>query len=201
MGGGRGSSGVLTSVERYRNDLFSIDEEEEESKNGSVVAHMTQAREGAKAVSYNGKVYVIGGENDAGKVLACGEVYSPEDDSWSPLAPMSCPRIGFRVAVVEDRMVVVGGRTEGGARLEKVEMFCLLSSTWVAEVAQLPDPRVDFALVTIPTNAILPSTLAKMRCNEDVVVLRTQRLASPLMEHFNSRGENAVWESGKDGIG
>ena len=199
--GGRGPSEVLTSVERYHNDLFSINEEEEGSKNGSVVAHMTQAREGAKAVSYNGKVYVIGGQNDEGKVLACGEVYSPVDDSWSPLAPMSYPRIGFRVAVVEDRMVVVGGRTEGGDSLETVEMFCLLSSTWVAEVAQLPDPRVDFALVTTPSNAILPSTLAKMRCNEDTVVLRAQRMASPLMEHFDLRREIAVEESGKDSIG
>ena len=199
--GGRGSGGVLTSVERYRNDLFSIDEEEEGFKNGSVVAHMTQAREGAKAVSYNRKVYVIGGQNDEGKVVACGEVYSPEDDSWSALAPMSYPRIGFRVAVVEDRMVVVGGRTEGGDSLETVEMFCLLSSTWVAEVAQLPDPRVDFALVTIPINAILPSTLAKLRCNEDAVVLRAQRMASPLMQHFDSRRELAVEESRKDSIG
>ena len=202
--GGRGTSGVLTSVEKYRNDLFSIDDEEGVSKNGSLVAHMTQAREGAKAVSYNEKVYVIGGQNDEGKVLACGEVYTPKEDSWSPVAPMSYPRIGFRVAVVEDRMLVVGGKTEGGDSLEKVEMFCLLSSSWVAVVAQLPDPRVDFALVTISTNAILPSTLAKMRCNEDAVVLRAQRSASPLLEHFNSRRENAVkavGESGNDSIG
>ena len=202
--GGRGPSGVLASVEKYRNDLFSIDDEEGVCKNGSPVANMTQAREGAKAVSYNEKVYVIGGQNDQGKVLACGEVYSPKDNSWSPVAPMSYPRIGFRVTVVEDRMLVVGGRSEGGDSLEKVEMFCLLSSTWVAVVAQLPDPRVDFALVTIPTNAILPSTLAKMRCNEDAVVLRAQRIASPLIEHFNSSRANAVeavGESGNDGIG
>ena len=200
--GGKGSSGVLTSVEKYRNDLFSIDDEETESKNGGLVAHMTQAREGAKAVSYNEKIYVIGGQNNEGKVLACGEVYTPKDDSWAPVAPMSYPRIGFRIAVVEDRMLVVGGRTEAGDSLEKVEMFCLLSSTWVAVVAQLPDPRINFALVTIASKAILPSTLAKLRCNDDAVVLRAQRTAIPVMEHFISRGEeNAVGESGNGGIG
>lgn len=113
---------------------------------------------------------------------------------------MSCPRIGFRIAVVEDRMLVVGGRTEAGDSLEKVEMFCLLSSTWVAVVAQLPDPRINFALVTIASNAILPSTLAKMRCNDDAVVLRAQRTAIPLMEHFISRRDE-MGESGNGGIG
>ena len=197
--GGRGTNGVLTAVEKYRNDLFSIDDEEGEPKNGGLVANMAQAREGAKAVSYNDKIYVIGGQNEEGQVLTCGEVYTPKDDCWSPVAPMSFPRIGFRIAVVEDRLLVVGGRTEEGDSLERVEMLCLLSTTWVAVVAQLPDPRINFALVTIATNAILPSTLAKMRCNEDAVVLRAQRTANPLMEHFLSR-KNAVEDSGNGDI-
>ena len=202
--GGRNSSGVLASVEKYRNDLFSVEKEEKVSQDGSLVAQMFQKREKAKAVAYNGKVYVIGGQNDEGEVLKCGEVYTPKDDSWSAIEPMSCPRVGFKIAVVEDRLVVVGGRTKGGGILEKVEMFCFRSNSWVAEVAQLPDPRADFALVTVSSNAILSSTLAKLRCYEDAVVLKSQRMATPLMEHFSSKRENtvkAVEENELDTIG
>ena len=165
---------MLASVERYRNDLFSIEEEERGAEDSFQVAQLQKAREGARAVAYDGLVYVVGGQDEKGEVLSCGEKYSPKDNSWLPIAPMRSPRVGFRVAVVEDRMLVVGGRTKGGHSLDTVEMFCLMSNTWVVEVAQLPSPKVDFVLVRISSEAILASTLDRMRCNGDAVVLRAQ---------------------------
>ena len=196
--GGRGRHGVLASVERYRNDLFSIEEEESGAEDGFQVAQLQRAREGARAVAYDDLVYVVGGQDEKGEVLSCGEKYSPKDNSWLSIAPMRSPRVGFRVAVVEDRMLVVGGRTKGGDSLDTVEMFCLMSNTWVVEVAQLPSPQVDFALVRVSSEAILASTLDRMRCNGDAVVLRAQRVAKPIVDHLNARAVNIRQEDEAD---
>jgi hypothetical protein len=39
----------------------------------------------------NGKIYVCGGEVES-RILANGEVYDPNEDTWSPMASMNIPR-------------------------------------------------------------------------------------------------------------
>lgn len=45
----------------------------------------------------DGLIYVVGGEQES-KILANGEVYSPQEDTWSAIAPMMIPRCSFGLA-------------------------------------------------------------------------------------------------------
>lgn len=176
--GGRGEEGVLASVEVYRNALFTLEEGGEEMES---MAPMSEGREGAGCVSFCDRLYIFGGRGKGGAVLASAEVYS--GGTWCALAPMVVPREGFRVAVAEDRVMVVGGR-RGEQLLERVDVFCLLSHTWVEGADQLPAPRADFALVAVATCALLPATLDRLGCREDSVVVRAGRVATPLGEYW-----------------
>jgi hypothetical protein len=52
---------------------------------------MTTRRAFCAAVSCNGKVYVMGG-HDGTRPLRSAEVYDPEENKWSAIAPMHLPR-------------------------------------------------------------------------------------------------------------
>ncbi|CAG7725455.1 unnamed protein product, partial [Allacma fusca] len=39
-------------------------------------------------------IYVVGGEQES-KILANGEVYCPQEDTWSRIEPMVIPRCAF----------------------------------------------------------------------------------------------------------
>lgn len=55
--------------------------------------------------------------------------YDPENDKWSPVAPMSTSRIGVGVAVVNRLLYAVGG-FDGGQRLSSVECYHPEKNEW-----------------------------------------------------------------------
>src|SRR5437660_12506779 len=55
----------------------------------------------------NGKFYVVGGR--AGPSTDALEVYNPQPNTWSTLAPMPTARSGFAAAVVNNELWVFGG--------------------------------------------------------------------------------------------
>jgi hypothetical protein len=53
-------------------------------------------------------VYAIGGQTELGVSTSSGEKY--ETDTWSPIPDMSMKRCEIAIAVIEDKIFVIGGR-------------------------------------------------------------------------------------------
>lgn len=65
----------------------------------------------AAASFCNGKLYVMGGFNAAGTVLATVQIYDVADDSWSTGTDMPAARANAYAATVNGRIYVLGGTT------------------------------------------------------------------------------------------
>ena len=94
------------------------------------------------AATYGGDVYVVGGFTDQlGRAEASGELwrYRPSERRWQALEPMPTPRGGHGVAVVGDRMFVVGGQ-HLGLRVDTTEVYDFRTGVW-STAAPIPTPR------------------------------------------------------------
>ena len=84
---------------------------------GAVGQRMPTARSGMGWAMYRGKIYIVGGEiYDAHMFAAIRavEAYDPATNQWSILPPMPTARHGVNVAVIGDRLYVIGGHLQGG---------------------------------------------------------------------------------------
>jgi len=106
---------------------------------------MQRARWGHGSASLGGKVYVVGGCSsfigtvETGRhsmeTLESCEVYDPESNTWSPIAPLNVARSGARVIAMEGRyLAVVGGCSDifgQQAPLNSVEVYDPVAGTWI----------------------------------------------------------------------
>jgi kelch-like protein 17 (actinfilin) len=78
---------------------------------------MITARETAGVAALGGKLYVAGGSKfdfDEGGALSSVEVFDPQTNAWTALAPMSTPRSLFAMAAVQGKIYAAGGYGTGG---------------------------------------------------------------------------------------
>jgi N-acetylneuraminic acid mutarotase len=66
------------------------------------------------------RIYVFGGQVDANIVTNLTQVYDPENDTWTTGTPMPTPRWSLGVAVVDDELYVIGGKTGEGNNFSAV---------------------------------------------------------------------------------
>jgi hypothetical protein len=95
-----------------------------QGKNGGAgSAELNIARKGHTASKLsNGRVIIVGGENDGGPVQA-SEVYDPESHAFSLSAKLSTARAGHTASKLEDgRILIVGGHNQNGG-LKSSELF------------------------------------------------------------------------------
>jgi len=80
---------------------------------------MPTARSGGGWTTYNGKIYVGGGEIQTRQLLGAFralEAYDPAANAWTILPSMPLPRHGVAVAVLGNKIHFVSGKiTSGGA--------------------------------------------------------------------------------------
>lgn len=89
------------------------------------------ARMDASAVALNGKIYVIGGYNDAeGGQLSQVEIYDPATDSWTKGAKLPSARSNAGAAVCADQVVVFGGYAPTFAPRSSVWIYDTVSDRW-----------------------------------------------------------------------
>lgn len=86
---------------------------------------MTSARGGHTAtILPNFKVFIAGGKNERGSILASTEVYDPTTETFSPGTKMSIPREGHAAASLADgKILIAGGATRGGIPLSSCEVY------------------------------------------------------------------------------
>ena len=127
-------AGLLATVERYDID----------TNTWSAVAPLPSPRSDLEAVAHGGKIFVFGGCS-AG-VIFTGftnevDMYDPQTDTWTTLAPMPTPRAGFVAGKSGQRVFAIGG-WNGGAALSVNEVYDISHDTW-SSATPMPTPRME----------------------------------------------------------
>ena len=185
--GGYDGDQVTNTVEKYENQLFTMETDDEkltskDRKSGKEVADMNNPRTGARAVDHKGRIYVIGGDTGQGPTKTC-EVYDPETNTWTFFPEMKYERKDFRAAVVHNRILVVGGYI-GGCATDVIELYDIKTEAWVA-CEQLAQPRANLAMATVRVEFLEEGVVEKIKFRGDVLIEKTRRINLPIQEHFN----------------
>jgi len=84
---------------------------------GSIKDRMPTPRSGGGAATYNGKIYVGGGELQSRQLAAAFralEAYDPASNTWEILPSMPSSRHGNAMGFIGNKLHVVSGKQEGG---------------------------------------------------------------------------------------
>jgi N-acetylneuraminic acid mutarotase len=89
----------------------------------------------------DGLFYAFGGRIDGSyaRNLAVTEAYDPVADRWEQDGPMPTARSGIAAAVLDARILVVGGEAPNGT-FDKVEGYDAKSNSW-SSFARMPTAR------------------------------------------------------------
>lgn len=114
-------------------------------------APMHQARSGLGVAAVNGKIYAIGGSTASGfepsippsvayneasirGFVGTNEEYNPVTDNWTYRTSMPTPRMSFAIAVVQNKIYCIGGRTNAagsvGGYTAVNEVYDPATDTW-----------------------------------------------------------------------
>jgi N-acetylneuraminic acid mutarotase len=98
-------------------------------------APMPTARGWLKGSYCRGKIYVIGGHNNASVAVATNECYDPSGNSWTTLAARPRAALAALEAVWRDSLIYVMGGTDGTSGLTFVDIYNPFSNTWATGTA------------------------------------------------------------------
>lgn len=116
----------------------------QESTRWSALPAMPQARGRMAAVWHEGKIYVIGGDSNAG-VVGAMDVYDSARGEWSALGYKPTPASNIAAAVLDQKIWVPGGFLEQGQFSSTLEVYDLETGEW-REGPALPAPLCAYAL-------------------------------------------------------
>ena len=95
------------------------------------------------AVALDGKIYVIGGEEEFLPMSDAVQEYDPATQLWTLRASMPTAREGAAAAALDGKIYVVGG-TSGGMDIATVEAYDPATDSW-ASLQPLTEPRRDLS--------------------------------------------------------
>ena len=108
----------------------------------------------------NGKVLVAGGHNVPGppfQTLTSCELYDPTAGTWSSTGSMSAAREAhIAIRLLDGRVLVVGGFSLAGGRLNSAELYDPIAGTW-SPTGSLTTARLSTAAVLLPNGKVLVS--------------------------------------------
>uniref|UniRef100_A0A8C4PZY5 Gigaxonin n=2 Tax=Eptatretus burgeri TaxID=7764 RepID=A0A8C4PZY5_EPTBU len=90
---------------------------------------MSTSRVNHGAVSAEGYLFAIGGQDAEKKVLNSGEKYNPDTNTWSPIAPMKQARMNFGLVHIDGMLYAIGGEDEDSELLTG-ETYDIYLDTW-----------------------------------------------------------------------
>lgn len=114
-------------------------------------------RGGAGAALHDDKIYLACGIRDGhrGDHKKWLDVYDLKTQEWSVLPDAPRPRDHFQIAIVDEKIYAIGGRTTRSAQnpfantMTEVDVFDMESQTWSTLEQGLPTPRAGHFMVTI----------------------------------------------------
>jgi hypothetical protein len=104
-------------------------------------APMTTPRGWLPGSYCNGKIYLIGGQDNAGAAIATNECFDPSANSWSTKTPR--PRIGLAASEVvwRDSLIYVMGGNNASAGFTNVDIYDPVADAWTTGTAL---PQISF---------------------------------------------------------
>ena len=111
----------------------------------SLARPMHQNRAGHGIAVVNQRIYVFGGRDQHGRILACTEYYS--NGLWHRASAMHSPREKFGIAVHKHCVYVLGGKNFLG-RLSEFECYDTQTDTWTV-LGHMPKRSVFPAVVLL----------------------------------------------------
>jgi len=149
--GGSGPSGSVTT--HYVYDPASLEWSERMSFPGNGRNHLA-------AVALDGALYVAGGRFDGGGQTnsAALDRYDPAANEWTSLAPMPTARSGLGAAVLDGKIIVLGGEVNPAHPnrvFPQVELYDPSTDRWTS-LADMPVPRHGIGAVAIGNRIHVP---------------------------------------------
>ena len=135
--GGYSISENLNSVERYS----------PADNTWTMMPPMTKYRYGAGVVALEGKLYIMGGEDNSYNYLDTVEEFDTKTKTWSESAPILSTRSIFGAAVLNGKIYVAGGYN-GSSTMNSVECYDPQTNKW-QYVQSMLECRVGFGLVAV----------------------------------------------------
>ncbi len=114
-------------------------------------------RGSAGAIAYNGKIYVVagndGGHNTGATLVSWFDEFDPATGTWTQLSDAPRGRDHFQVAIINDKMYAAGGRDSSssdmfGSVIGKVDVYDFNSNSWSTLSEDIPTKRAGTAAVT-----------------------------------------------------
>ena len=93
----------------------------------------------AAAVTFQGLLYVIGGEDESDEQVSTVQRYNPDTNLWQEVAPLSIARRGVCAVADRNSLYAIGGHGTSG-NLEIVERFDPTEKTWT-KIASTSEKR------------------------------------------------------------
>ena len=126
------------------------------SLNWTSIGTMPTSRSWSAAVTYAGKIYIIGGCSCSSNCQQFGanevgslEVYDPLSDTWTTKMPMPTARIGAAAAVVNGKIYVMGGFNQDYWSEDSiVEQYDIATNSW-SRKSPMPTGRSWFKAVVL----------------------------------------------------
>jgi len=92
------------------------------------------------AAAVSGRIYVVGGVNAAGTIVANTQIYNPATNTWSTGGSLPTATANASSAVVNNVLYVFGGFSAGPVASSAVWEYNVTSKTWTAKAA-MPTAR------------------------------------------------------------
>jgi len=131
-------------------------------------APMPTPRDGLGAAVFQGKIYYFGGRNvskDYSISINVNEVYDPETNSWEIKTPMPTARSGLQASKVDEKIYLIGGRTESESssstvKSAQVEIYDPTTDTW-ALGSPIPTAVAGYASTVLDGKIYIISGVAR----------------------------------------
>lgn len=132
----RSSYGILKTIEKF--DTF--------KKSWTEVSPMAIRRIMPGVTTLNGKIFVVGGEQES-KILANGECYNPISDMWNKIDSMVIPRCEFGLVTLYGYLYAVGGYV--GQNIDgSIERYDPVLNKWMMLPHKLPESVLGMGIVS-----------------------------------------------------
>jgi RNA polymerase sigma factor (sigma-70 family) len=143
---GKGNGkGVAPEPKGQENAFFMDPQDEGWAKR----ADMTTTRSALSASTVNGKVYAIGGIDQAWNALLTVEEYDPSIDKWARKADMPTARIWLSASELNGKIYAIGGAPGiWGGDLSAVEEYDPVADKWIKK-SDMPTSRTDLCTCAI----------------------------------------------------
>lgn len=114
----------------------------------SYLDRMKFARSFLTSVTYDGKIYAIGGQDNKMNQLNTVEVYDINSNTWTLIEPMTTARSEASACALNGKIFVVGGHSYLFGTLSCGEYYQIDTGIWT-RISCMESPRSNFALVLV----------------------------------------------------